>query len=153
MSILEARLGTGSIETMSGDIILSLPYTEITALSYDRKKDILIYSARTGSLWETTLIGEDGQKRSISGSYYTPFSILGKLYTYDTDSRVYSGTTLLENTEAIGSGIALLSRSGSDWTLRSDQTTWSLDSSGAISNPILSRDHRTLAWYTDTLSG
>ncbi len=151
-SILTRMFSSGSIITESSGIIMTEPYPDISSVKYDRKSDTISATILSGTIWQTR-ITRINDAFTMSGIYEHAFLLQDHIYAAGKDGKVYSESGILKGYRTIGDTESLLIRSGSDWNIRSDMASWSLDGSWTLWDPVLSQDHMTLAWKTVIWSG
>lgn len=122
-------------------------YPDIRSVHYDRRSDSIGATILSGNTWQTSITRAD-TTFSLTGDALDGLLIHDRIYTVGKDGKISSVSGVLEDQRLIGDTQTLLIQSGSDWNIRSDTVSWSLDATGSIIDPILSQDRMTLAWLT-----
>ncbi len=141
-------IGLENIQTLSGWVLISKPYTSIQNLMFDRKNDILSFLTWSGGIENFLVFDKKNTSTSQIEEWLKTVFINNTLYKVNTDGYIFSGSTVMKNSQIIG-GEAFLQYNGFTGKVISDKSSWNMSFTGQIKNPIISKNGTILLWQEE----
>ena len=144
-SILELD-GIRKTQVLTGWLILWEPYTALSHVSFDRKKDTLTFVANSGGIDSFMILGKKISSKEEIAEWMEPLYIQNQLYKINSDGSVFSWNTFMKESQKIDWENALFTYNANTGNIFSEKASWSLSFTGKIENPLLSKNGTTLLW-------
>lgn len=138
--------GITKTKVLTGWLILSQPYTSLSYVSFDRKKDTLTFVGNSGGIDSFIMLGKKISYEEQMAEWLEPLYIQDRLYKVSVNGLVFSGNTLLKGSQQTKWEKAILTYNENTGTIFSEKASWGLSFTWKIENPLLSRNGTTLIW-------